>query len=50
MNASSGSTALLTARAATASRLPGARLEVQNDGNVVIYDGTRPLWSTQTAS
>jgi hypothetical protein len=29
---------------------PGARLEVQDDGNVVIYDGSRPLWSTKTGS
>lgn len=28
---------------------PGARLRVQDDGNVVIYDGSQAIWNTGTA-
>ncbi len=28
---------------------PGARLVIQNDGNLVIYSGSTPLWATGTS-
>ena len=27
---------------------PGAYLAVQDDGNVVVYDGSKALWATDT--
>ena len=31
-------------------RDPGAHLAVQDDGNMVIYQGSSPLWATNTVT
>jgi hypothetical protein len=30
-------------------RFPGASLAVQDDGNLVVYQGSTPRWATNTA-
>jgi hypothetical protein len=34
--------------ASNTNKHPGSRLVAQDDGNVVVYSGSTPLWSTNT--